>query len=165
MQRVLLPRLLTHLTHTRAFASMTQMHPLARSGFDASGASGLYDRARPSYPPQAIEALLAAPQPPVAAGARFKIAELGSGTGICTRVLLDTLGSARLERLTAVEPSAGMREGWETAVRPLAERAAGDAQVQCIEGSFENFDAGSDNDIVLVAQVSLAAHSSGRSGG
>jgi hypothetical protein len=37
--------------------------------------------------------------------------------------------------------------------------------VQCIEGSFENFDAGSDNDIVLVAQVSLAAHSSGRSGG
>lgn len=130
------------------------MHPLARSGFDQSGASGLYDRARPSYPTDAAEAILTAPTARAGADGKtdkLSVVELGSGTGIATRALL-AQADGRIARLVAVEPSTGMREGWEKAISRVRQTLP-DVELKTVDGAFEKFDAGQDNDVVLVAQV------------
>lgn len=143
------------------------MHALARQGFDGSGSSGLYDRARPTYPVPAIRALLDAgtPEPP----APLRIVELGAGTGICSRMLLEHATSPAaagnpppgLASLMAVEPSSGMREHFEKSiVQDLVETMkakallAPSAEVSVEEGAFEDFDVGQGFDLVVVAQVS-----------
>ncbi|PWN43966.1 hypothetical protein IE81DRAFT_321883 [Ceraceosorus guamensis] len=131
---------------------LTPMHPLARSGFDLSGASGLYDRARPSYPTEAIEAILTAPTARTnGKKSKLSIVELGSGTGIATRALL-AQSNDRIAKLVAVEPSTGMRQGWETAIAPVRQTLH-DVELKTVDGAFENINAGHDNDIVLVAQA------------
>lgn len=60
----------------------------------------IYDAGRPTYPPAAIEALLAGLGDP----ATLVVADLGAGTGISTRALAE-----RGARVLALEPNAAMR--------------------------------------------------------
>ncbi|ETS59529.1 hypothetical protein PaG_06448 [Moesziomyces aphidis] len=146
------------------------MHKIARNGFDSSGGSGLYDRARPSYPPAAISTIIteatnsASPAP-------LRIVELGAGTGIATRMLLAAATSAAADgtpppgiaSLTAIEPSEGMRSHFETAIASGADSLkhqmqskgllSPQASISVEDGGFESFDAGNDNDAVVVAQA------------
>lgn len=69
-----------------------------RPSFGAAAAD--YDRYRPSYPPAALEWILAA-----AAGPVRRVADVGAGTGALTRVLCG-LGLD----VVAVEPDEGMRD-------------------------------------------------------
>jgi SAM-dependent methyltransferase len=94
-------------------------------------AADLYERARPTYPPQAIDWLL----PPAAR----RVLDLGAGTGKLTRSLAE-----RGLDVTAVEPSAGMREQF-TSVLP---------GVRALEGTAEQIPlAAAAVDAVLVAQA------------
>jgi len=91
----------------------------------------VYERGRPGYPAEAIDWLL--PE-----GAQH-VVDLGAGTGKLTRLLLD-----RVDRVTAVEPSEGMREQLIRAV-PTAQVLPGSAERLPLDG--ESFDA------VLAAQA------------
>jgi SAM-dependent methyltransferase len=73
------------------------LHETRRLAFGQ--AAGLYDRARPSYPPAAIDAVMRAGglQPP------DRILEVGAGTGTAT-----VLFAARGLRVTGLEPSRAM---------------------------------------------------------
>lgn len=146
------------------------MHKVAKSGFDSSGGSGLYDRARPSYPPAAISTIVTeaindrSPAP-------LRIVELGAGTGIATRMLLATATSTSADgtpppgiaSLTAIEPSAGMRSHFESAIasgpsslkQQMQDKGLLSPQTSITiqDGAFESFDAGQNNDAVVVAQA------------
>jgi SAM-dependent methyltransferase len=74
------------------------IHPSAAIGF--ASAADLYERARPSYPPEAIEWLVAQ----TGLGPGSTVVDLGAGTGKLTRLLLPS-GA----RVVAVEPIAEMR--------------------------------------------------------
>jgi SAM-dependent methyltransferase len=76
------------------------VHDVAASGFGAE--ADAYERARPSYPPDAVAWLADALR--IRAGAR--ICDLAAGTGKFTRLLVPHLGGAEL---LAVEPVDGMR--------------------------------------------------------
>ncbi len=90
-----------------------------------------YERGRPTYPREAVEWLL--PE-----GAHH-VVDLGAGTGKFTRLLVD-----RVERVTAVEPSAGMR----------AELVEAVPTVEVLAGSAERIPLDDDSvDAVLVAQA------------
>ncbi|MCU1530421.1 MAG: hypothetical protein JWP75_4184 [Frondihabitans sp.] len=91
----------------------------------------VYDRGRPGYPAEAIDWLL--PE-----GAQH-VVDLGAGTGKLTRLLLE-----RVDRVTAVEPSEGMRKQLIRAV-PTAQILPGSAERLPLDG--ESFDA------VLAAQA------------
>ncbi|TNY18336.1 S-adenosyl-L-methionine-dependent methyltransferase [Rhodotorula diobovata] len=146
----------------------------ATTNFSKSGASGLYDRARPSYPLPAysqILDLLLPPSPSPSPGATTPtgahVVELGSGTGLFTRGFLRAAAErARGEgnpvrRVTAVEPSEGMREGFERAMRKEEEAAlkgegegGGGAEVVCVDGTFEKVPVGDgEADLVVIAQA------------
>jgi hypothetical protein len=138
-----------------------------RAGFDDSGASGLYHSARPNYPEAAMQAILEAAQAGKPSPPLLNILEIGSGTGISTESLLREAGETKLKILKylAVEPSKGMRQGWDQAIRDkvLQElRQSGKlpeaAEVSCIDGSFEDLDAPEGEwDAVMIAQVSVAS--------
>jgi len=66
-----------------------------------------YVRYRPGYPPPLVDAVLAA-----AAAAVQVVADIGSGTGIFTRLLLE-----RGARVAGIEPNAKMRQAAETALQ------------------------------------------------
>jgi SAM-dependent methyltransferase len=74
------------------------VHDVAARGFGSS--AGDYERSRPDYPDDAIDALVGALS--VRPGTR--VVDVGAGTGKLTRLLVPT-GA----RLVAVEPLAGMR--------------------------------------------------------
>jgi SAM-dependent methyltransferase len=74
------------------------LHP-STSGFDR--AADVYDRARPDYPPAAVDRLLEA----LGAGPGATVVDVAAGTGKLTRALV-----ARGLRVIAVEPVAGMRD-------------------------------------------------------
>lgn len=78
---------------------MTQVHTLSQSSFTKNAA--LYDSARPSYIPSAVDAIcrMCKIQP------TSKVLDLAAGTGIFTRLLHD-----RGIDVTACEPSPGMRK-------------------------------------------------------
>ncbi len=100
-------------------------------GLSFGAAAVTYERARPSYPDEAIDWLL----PP---GAR-RVLDLGAGTGKLTRGLRD-----RGLDVVAVEPSAGMRD-------QLARVLPG---VRALAGTAERIPlAGHAVDAVLVAQA------------
>ena len=84
---------------------------------DFTAQATAYSRARPGYPPEIVDRLVAS------AGVRAgdAVADLGAGTGIFTALL-----AARGLRVTAVEPNAAMRE-----------QAPAIAGVTSIDGSFE----------------------------
>lgn len=73
------------------------VHRVARA-FDSTAAA--YERSRPDYPQEAVDALAAA----VGIGPGTTVVDLGAGTGKLTRLLVPT-GA----RVVAVEPLAGMR--------------------------------------------------------
>jgi SAM-dependent methyltransferase len=75
-----------------------RVDPVAAAGFGA--AADVYERARPSYPQEAIEWLVAQ----TGLGAGRTVVDLGAGTGKLTRLLLPT-GA----HVVAVEPIAEMR--------------------------------------------------------
>ena len=104
---------------------------LGRRATSFSEVAGLYDRARPGYPEDAVRWL--------AGDVPGDVVDLGAGTGKLTGTLV-ALG----HRVTAVEPLAEMRA-------QLAERLPG---VRCVEGSAEAMplpDASAD--VVTVAQA------------
>ena len=77
---------------------MRAIDPVAAAGF--ARAAGVYDRARPSYPQEAIDWLVAR----TGLGPGRTVADVGAGTGKLTRLLVPT-GA----RVLAVEPVAEMR--------------------------------------------------------
>ncbi|WFD37223.1 uncharacterized protein MJAP1_000165 [Malassezia japonica] len=138
------------------------MHSVARRGFDSSGANGLYDRARPSYPEEVVDQMLSAPR----ARGPLRIAEVGAGTGIATRLLLEGAHShGGLARMHAFDPSTGMLHHLQQSLfgtpdgpglvekLKLEGKLASDAQVLIGEGAFDSFQAGADNDLVVIAQA------------
>lgn len=147
-----------------------------RAGFDSSGASGLYHFARPDYPTEAVDAILSATK----TSARhhpLTLLEVGSGTGIFTQCLLE--GAARrlqrgcsegaagqIQRYLAVEPSKGMRKGWDRyifqeLVAKLASKGlfTSEQDIACVEGTFENLSSALADgktgiyDLVMIAQA------------
>ena len=74
------------------------MHRMAHA-FDST--AGAYERGRPDYPQDAVDALVQA----LALGPGTTVVDLGAGTGKLTRLLVPT-GA----RVVAVEPLAGMRD-------------------------------------------------------
>ncbi len=106
--------------------------PAARRFGDV--ASG-YDRARPDYPAAILDQLVAT----TGLGPGVTVLDLAAGTGKLTRQLA-ALGA----EVTAVEPSAGMRDQLEVAV----------PGVQVVDGTAESIpQASSSIDVVTVAQA------------
>jgi ubiquinone/menaquinone biosynthesis C-methylase UbiE len=92
------------------------VNPTAASGFD-SGAEA-YERGRPSYPDEAIAHLVDV----LHLGPGKRVLDLAAGTGKMTRLLVPSGAE-----LVAVEPVAGMRAAFESAV-PGAEILDGTAE-------------------------------------
>ena len=113
---------------------MTRVHPAAAAGF--ASAADVYERARPSYPADAIAWLVAR----TAIGRGSTVLDVGAGTGKLTRLLVPT-GA----RVIAVEPIAEMRafiEGAE-AVDGTAEELPfpdGAADLVTVAQAFHWFD-------------------------
>ncbi|KAN0064716.1 hypothetical protein ACQY0O_002367 [Thecaphora frezii] len=141
----------------------SSMHDIAKTGYLSSGPSGLYHRARPSYPEPVLDHILKQSAPKDARPLR--IVELGVGTGIATKQLLEATLKPRpdgyqggLEYLRASDPSDGMRQGFE---KNVLDPSAGVVDAEAVrrglvtfqQKAFEDFDAGKDNDLVLVAQA------------
>jgi SAM-dependent methyltransferase len=102
-------------------------------------AADLYDRVRPTYPVAAVEWALEPLGPARAGTGRWRIADVGAGTGIMTRVLV-ALGQS----VVAVEPDEQMR-GRLMAITP---------DVEAVPGSAENLPfADGDLDAVVAAQA------------
>src|SRR5204862_58784 len=98
---------------------LRNVHPLAQSAFSLSGSSGLYDRARPSYPASAMSHIFSAAlqiQQPSPHREGIDVIELGPGTGIFTRLLLQPppqfSSTVTIKSIVGVEPSPGMREAF-----------------------------------------------------
>ncbi len=92
------------------------VHEVAAAGF--GGAAALYERSRPSYPPDAVAFFVDA----LSIGSGARVCDLGAGTGIFTR-LIAPLGAD----VVACEPVAGMRVQLVSAV-PDATVVAGTAE-------------------------------------
>jgi SAM-dependent methyltransferase len=75
------------------------MDPIAAKGFEQAGQA--YERGRPSFPPQAVDCLLAK----LGLKPGMAVADVGAGTGKLTRLLAE-----RGLAVTAVEPVEGMRQ-------------------------------------------------------
>lgn len=79
-----------------------------------------------------------------------RVLEIGSGTGIFTRTLLDRT-TTEIQSLVAAEPSEGMRN---TCADSLNDNLVKGRQVKVIEGTFEHIEAGDNSfDIVIIAQA------------
>ncbi|KAJ3095740.1 hypothetical protein HK100_005741 [Physocladia obscura] len=92
----------------------TKMHPVAAKGFNAGAA--LYAIARPNYAPAAVSSLIAQIQNAAKQGEEQKqplVLELGSGTGIFSRHLLNAFGSSNVR---FIEPAEGMRAEFNASV-------------------------------------------------
>lgn len=122
---------------------MDSVHNVAKKGF-GEGTNELYDKARPSYPGQALSCI----RSHVRSSPPFKVAELGAGTGIFTRAILAHPDFSQvIAQLKAIEPSEGMRNVFAKQIQ--------DARVSVREGTFAHAPTVDDNyaDLVVVAQA------------
>ncbi len=98
-------------------------------------AAGDYERARPSYPPEAINLL----ERELGLGPGSRVCDLAAGTGKLTRLLVPTGAE-----VVAVEPVAGMRDELRLAV----------PDVEVLDGTAEDIPLADDSvDAVTVAQA------------
>jgi SAM-dependent methyltransferase len=104
------------------------IHEVANAGFGAE--SDAYERARPSYPPDAVDWLVDALQLP--AGGR--VCDLAAGTGKFTRLLVPRLQGVEL---VAVEPVAGMRDLLAASLPDVPVAAATAEAMAFADGSFD----------------------------
>jgi len=112
---------------------VTDVHPVAAAGFGA--AADVYERARPSYPDEAIAWLLEQ----AGIGPSATVVDVGAGTGKLTRLLVPT-GA----RVLAVEPLREMRDR----LRELVPRA------EALDGTAEALPLGDSSvDAITVAQA------------
>ncbi|PRP78837.1 hypothetical protein PROFUN_01010 [Planoprotostelium fungivorum] len=123
----------------------------AVTNFSNSGASGLYDRARPDYPSAALQPIFECIKQGPSNDGRCKVLELGSGTGIFTRCFLQADSEHIIQEVLAVEPSSGMREGFVKALQKI--ELAG-RKVETVDGLFHRIPADDASyDIMVVAQA------------
>ncbi|KAL5532751.1 hypothetical protein ACEPAF_4525 [Sanghuangporus sanghuang] len=120
----------------------TKVHDVAKAGF-GKGTNELYDRARPSYQPEALSLIRKA----VESKLKVNVVELGAGTGIFTRALLaHPEWSDSIAELKAVEPSDGMRG--------VFSKSVSDPRTSISEGTFDNTGVESGwADIIIIAQA------------
>jgi ubiquinone/menaquinone biosynthesis C-methylase UbiE len=110
---------------------VSDVDPTAAAGF--SRAADVYDRARPSYPPEAVEWMAAETM----LGPGKTVVDVGAGTGKLTRLLVET-GA----QVVAVEPIAEMRA------------LIGDEGVEVLDGTAEALPLPDGSaDVVTVAQA------------
>ncbi|KAJ7621181.1 S-adenosyl-L-methionine-dependent methyltransferase [Roridomyces roridus] len=115
------------------------VHPRSLVGF-GKGTNELYNKARPSYRPEVLSRIRKAVESP----GPLNVVEIGSGTGLFTRALLEQwtdVGS-----LKAIEPSEGMRETFA--------KYTTDDRITLTEGTFDN--TGVEDgwaDVVVIAQA------------
>ncbi|GAA6016059.1 hypothetical protein JCM11491_000655 [Sporobolomyces phaffii] len=141
-----------------------QFTSFAEDNFSQSGASGLYDRARPTYPGPAFDRILSV------LGGHATVVELGAGSGIFTRGFLQAAASATqdaddlIDELIAVEPSRGMRDGFEKKLDELDRNRSASRRVRVSiqDGLFDRIPVDDAKaDLVVIAQ---AFHWVGRDG-
>jgi ubiquinone/menaquinone biosynthesis C-methylase UbiE len=105
---------------------------LGKTGF---GNGALYDAARPNYPDEALDYFVAA----LGLDRSMHVLDLGAGSGIFSRQLRPFVG-----RVTAVDPSASMRESFRLA----------DSDMEILDGSDVSIPIDDDSvDAVFVAQA------------
>ncbi|KAK6503813.1 hypothetical protein TWF481_008819 [Arthrobotrys musiformis] len=153
-----------------AASTSTSVHPVA-DAFSTSGSSGLYEKARPSYPPESLSKIFTAFHKSAGNGndrAGINIVELGAGTGIFTRLLISppetTPQLPQINKIVAVEPGPGMREGFISALTskniPVGTAGTSGAEkVQILHGAFDSIpveDGWADG--VVIAQAFHWAH-------
>ncbi|KAK6331376.1 hypothetical protein TWF730_004458 [Orbilia blumenaviensis] len=158
-------------TSTMSSEASTSVHPIANA-FSTSGSSGLYERARPSYPPEALSKIFTAlhkSNDKNASGTGgINILELGAGTGIFTRLLISppptTPEIPPVNKIVAVEPGPGMREGFVSALTkkgiPVGTTGTdGEEKVQILAGTFDSIPVGDGwADAVVIAQAFHWSH-------
>ena len=115
-----------------------------------------YDRARPTYPAEALQAIHDA----IPSSEPLTILEPGSGTGIFTRLVLSPPAqypTFNIKILVGVEPSSGMREAWQKGIDRLPSQAIDGKEVKSVDGTFDDFSkAGLSEgtaDAVIIAQA------------
>lgn len=122
-------------------------YDVARQGF-GQGTNEHYDRARPSYPAASLQRI----HSELSSSAKSRsdglnILELGSGTGLFSRLLLSPPDSSypqwNIHSLYAVEPSEGMRAEWTRKHESLVKEGRIDlkqvqGEVQTIPGGFQD---------------------------
>lgn len=117
----------------------------AEEQFSKAGSSGLYDAARPDYPAPAVAKILNL-LPKEKQQSTGTVVELGSGTGIFSRLLLRSAAAqsdgsqSRINRLLCVEPSQGMRENFEVKLAEMTDRDES-IKVECVDGLFDQIPA------------------------
>ncbi|WVF66620.1 hypothetical protein IAT40_001360 [Kwoniella sp. CBS 6097] len=132
--------------------SRSNVHKIAVSGF-GEGTNDMYDRARPSYPAEALSHIYQtiSSSPSISPDEKgWTILEPGSGTGIFSRLLiapppLSTSGAEYptfpIAKLVGIEPSEGMRNAWKRGnekLDPQALQKRGKVS-DTIDGSFDDF--------------------------
>ncbi|KAI0063117.1 S-adenosyl-L-methionine-dependent methyltransferase [Artomyces pyxidatus] len=114
---------------------------LAKAGF-AEGTNELYDRARPSYPSEALSYIREA----IHTSEPVQIVEIGSGTGLFTRALLSHPEWNSIAYLKAIEPSEGMRN--------VFSKSVSDPRVTVEEGFFDQVPVEDGTaDLIVIAQA------------
>jgi SAM-dependent methyltransferase len=108
---------------------VTEIHPVAAAGF--ASAADAYERARPSYPPEAVQWLAER----TGLGPGKVVVDVGAGTGKLTRLL----------------PATGARV---IAVEPIAEMRAKIKGVEVLDGTAERLPLGDSSvDVITSAQA------------
>ncbi|KAF3284176.1 hypothetical protein TWF970_011395 [Orbilia oligospora] len=164
----------THKSYFSTSATNIKMsssvHPVA-DAFSTSGSSGLYEKARPSYPAESLSKIFTAFHKSIKnnkTDGGINVVELGAGTGIFTRLLISppetTPEIPQINKIVAVEPGPGMREGFISALTKKnisvgTTGVKGEEKVQILPGTFDSIpveDAWADG--IVIAQAFHWSH-------